>query len=61
MTTGPAGTYFANANNGSATGTRAGLLIESIFLTPAGFHLARKYSNARHGQSRFREVPHATN
>ena len=54
MTTEPAGTYFANANNGSAIGTRAGLLIESIFLTPTGFRLARKCSD-RHGQSRLRE------
>jgi len=52
MTTEPAGTYFANANNGSATGIRAGLLIESIFLTPTGFHLARKCAD---GQSRLRE------
>jgi hypothetical protein len=55
MTTEPAGTYFANANNGSATGIRAGLLIESISLTPTGFHLARKCADARQGQSRLRE------
>jgi hypothetical protein len=55
MTTEPAGAYFANANNGFATGMRAGLLAESIFVTPTGFHLARKCSDAQHGQSRLRE------
>jgi len=61
MTTEPAGAYFAIANNGFATGIRAGLKIESIFQTPTGFHLAGKCSNAQHCQSRLREVPHATN
>jgi len=61
MTTELAGAYFANANNGFATGIRAGLMIESIFLTPTGFHLAGKCANAQHRQSRLREVPHATN
>ncbi|HTG07609.1 MAG TPA: hypothetical protein VK635_26660 [Bradyrhizobium sp.] len=61
MTTEPAGAYFANANNGFATGIRAGLMIESIFLTPTGFHTAGKCADAQHRQSRLREVPHATN
>ena len=61
MTTELAGAYFANANNGFATGIRAGLMIESIFLTPTGFHPAGKCSNTQHSQSRLREVPHATN
>jgi hypothetical protein len=52
MTTEPADACFANANNGFATGIRAGLMIESIFLTPTGFNLAGKCSNA---QSRLRE------
>jgi hypothetical protein len=54
MTTKPAGACFANANNGFAPGIRAGLMIESIFLTPTGFHLAGKCSSAQH-QSRLRE------
>jgi hypothetical protein len=61
MTTEPAGAYFANANNGFATGIRAGLMIESIFLTPTGFHTAGKCADVQHRQSRLREVPHATN
>jgi hypothetical protein len=52
MTTEPDDACFANANNGFATGIRAGLMIESIFLTPTGFNLAGKCSNA---QSRLRE------
>ena len=55
MMTEPAGAYFANANNGFATGIRAGLWIESIFLTPAAFDLARKCSDARRAQSNLRE------
>jgi len=55
MMTEPAGAYFANANSGFAPGIRAGLLIESIFLTPTGFHLARKCSDAQHDQLRLRE------
>jgi hypothetical protein len=61
MTTEPAGAYFANANNGFATGIRAGLMIESIFLTPTAFNLAGKCADTQHRQSRLREVPHATN
>jgi hypothetical protein len=56
MTTEPAGAYFANTNNGFATGIRAGLMmIESIFLTPTRFDLAGKCADAQHRPSRFRE------
>jgi hypothetical protein len=55
MTTELAGAYFANANNGFATGIRAGLMIESIFLTPTGFHLGGKCTDAQHRPSRLRE------
>jgi len=55
MTTEPAGACFENANNGFATRIRAGLMIESIFLTATGFHLAGKCADARHRPSRLRE------
>jgi len=55
MTTEPAGACFANANNGFATGIRAGLMIEGIFLTATGFHLGGKCADAQHRPSRLRE------
>jgi len=55
MTTEPAGACFKNANNGFATGIRAGLMTESIFLTATGFHLAGKCADAQHRPSRLRE------